>query len=36
MFDPKIFEELGTSADEVIKIYDKELDKITNKKLILQ
>lgn len=36
LFDFKIFEDIGTSIDEIIKIYDKDLDKITNKKLILK
>lgn len=35
-FDPKLFEAMGTNIDEVIKKYEKGLDEITNKKLILK
>ena len=35
-FDPKLFETMGTNIDEVIKKYEKGLDEITNKKLILK
>ena len=35
-FDPKLFETIGTNIDEVIKKYEKGLDEITNKKLILK
>ncbi len=37
MFDFKIFEDVGTNIDEILKIYEKGLDEITdNKKLILK
>lgn len=36
LFDFKIFEDIGTSVDGIIKIYEKELDEITDKKLILK
>ena len=36
MFNPKIFEDLGTTPDEVLKIYEKGLDEITDTKLTLK
>lgn len=36
LFNFKIFEDIGTSIDEIIKSYAKDLDEITDKKLILK
>ena len=36
LFNFKIFEDIGTNIDEIIKIHGDGLDKITNKKLILK
>lgn len=36
LFDFKIFEDIGTNEDEIIKIFDKGLDEVTTKKLILK
>ena len=35
MFNPSIFEDIGTNPDEIIKIYEKGLDDVSAKKLIL-
>ena len=36
VFDPGIFDEIGTSKEEIIKIHSECLDRLTGKKLILQ
>ena len=36
LFDFKIFEDIGTNEDEIIKIFNKGLDEVTTKKLILK
>lgn len=36
LFDFKIFEDIGTNEDEIIKIFDKGLAEVTTKKLILK
>lgn len=35
LFEPRIFEDMGTNPDEIIKIYEKGLDDVSTKKLIL-
>ena len=36
LFDPSLLKDLGTNTDDIVNIYSKGLDKITNKKLIFR